>query len=88
MRRPTSCCRTGRRKSPSTIVEKKSSPLRHARIFRRYPRTPSGGLPSTACSRIIWKLPFGGVNGSGMGSYHGYFGFKAFSHERSVYLHQ
>ena len=34
------------------------------------------------------RLPFGGVNGSGMGSYHGYFGFKAFSHERAIYLHQ
>ena len=34
------------------------------------------------------QLPFGGVNQSGMGSYHGYFGFKAFSHERSVYRHQ
>jgi aldehyde dehydrogenase (NAD+) len=28
------------------------------------------------------------VNQSGMGSYHGYFGFKAFSHERAVYVHQ
>ena len=34
------------------------------------------------------QLPFGGVNQSGMGSYHGYFGFKAFSHERAVYRHQ
>lgn len=34
------------------------------------------------------QLPFGGVNHSGMGSYHGYFGFKAFSHERAVYIHQ
>ncbi len=34
------------------------------------------------------NLPFGGVNHSGMGSYHGYFGFKAFSHERAVYIHQ
>ena len=33
------------------------------------------------------NLPFGGVNHSGTGSYHGYFGFKAFSHERAVYLH-
>ncbi|WP_284124349.1 aldehyde dehydrogenase family protein [Parerythrobacter aestuarii] len=33
------------------------------------------------------NLPFGGVNQSGMGSYHGYFGFKAFSHERAVYKH-
>lgn len=30
------------------------------------------------------KLPFGGVNASGMGSCHGHFGFKSFSHERAV----
>jgi len=30
------------------------------------------------------KLPFGGVNGSGMGSSHGFFGFKSFSHERAI----
>jgi len=33
------------------------------------------------------KLPFGGVNQSGTGSYHGVFGFKAFSHERAIYIH-
>ena len=32
------------------------------------------------------QLPFGGVNQSGMGSYHGVFGFKAFSHERAIYV--
>jgi aldehyde dehydrogenase (NAD+) len=32
------------------------------------------------------QLPFGGVNQSGMGSYHGLFGFKAFSHERAIYI--
>ncbi|TCC93822.1 aldehyde dehydrogenase family protein [Pedobacter frigiditerrae] len=30
------------------------------------------------------KLPFGGVNGSGIGSSHGFFGFKNFSHERAI----
>lgn len=30
------------------------------------------------------NLPFGGVNHSGMGSAHGFFGFKTFSHERAV----
>jgi aldehyde dehydrogenase (NAD+) len=30
------------------------------------------------------KLPFGGTGASGMGSCHGYYGFKAFSHERAV----
>lgn len=29
-------------------------------------------------------LPFGGVNASGHGNYHGQFGFRAFSHERAV----
>lgn len=30
------------------------------------------------------KLPFGGVNGSGMGASHGFYGFKNFSHERAI----
>lgn len=30
------------------------------------------------------NLPFGGVNHSGLGSSHGYYSFKAFSHERAV----
>jgi aldehyde dehydrogenase (NAD+) len=30
------------------------------------------------------NLPFGGVNNSGIGSAHGHYGFKAFSHERAV----
>ncbi len=29
-------------------------------------------------------LPFGGVGPSGTGNYHGFYGFKAFSHERAV----
>ena len=31
------------------------------------------------------ELPFGGVGASGMGVYHGYDGFKTFSHGKSVY---
>ncbi|MBI2896058.1 MAG: aldehyde dehydrogenase family protein [Deltaproteobacteria bacterium] len=30
------------------------------------------------------ELPFGGVGESGLGSYHGFYGFKNFSHERAV----
>jgi len=30
------------------------------------------------------KLPFGGVGASGMGNYHGKFGFDAFSHHKSI----
>jgi len=29
-------------------------------------------------------LPFGGVNNSGIGNSHGFYGFKAFSHERAM----
>ena len=48
--------------------------------------TTSGGV---AINHVVLHLanphlPFGGVGHSGMGSYHGEFGFKAFSHERSV----
>jgi aldehyde dehydrogenase (NAD+) len=32
------------------------------------------------------SLPFGGVGASGQGSYHGFAGFRAFSHERAVMI--
>jgi aldehyde dehydrogenase (NAD+) len=53
-------------------------------------RTSSGGVTVNGVFShyLENKLPFGGVNHSGTGSYHGYFGFKAFSHERAVYRHQ
>jgi aldehyde dehydrogenase (NAD+) len=48
--------------------------------------TTSGGV---AINHVILHLanpylPFGGVGHSGIGSYHGEFGFKTFSHERAV----
>lgn len=51
-------------------------------------RTSSGGVTINGFfSHYLEKqLPFGGVNQSGMGSYHGVFGFKAFSHERAIYV--
>ncbi len=33
------------------------------------------------------NLPFGGVNHSGMGNSHGFYGFRAFSHERAILKH-
>ncbi len=52
-------------------------------------RTSSGGVTINAffSHYLENQLPFGGVNHSGQGSYHGVFGFRAFSHERAVYLH-
>ncbi|AWH94703.1 aldehyde dehydrogenase family protein [Dietzia psychralcaliphila] len=32
-------------------------------------------------------IPFGGVGNSGMGGYHGHYGFRTFTHERAVAMH-
>lgn len=49
-------------------------------------RTTSGGacINHSLLQFLNSNLPFGGVNNSGIGSAHGHFGFKAFSHERGV----
>ena len=51
-------------------------------------RTSSGGVTVNGVFShyLENQLPFGGVNESGSGSYHGVFGFRAFSHERAIYL--
>jgi aldehyde dehydrogenase (NAD+) len=53
-------------------------------------RTSSGGVTINGffSHYLENQLPFGGVNQSGMGSYHGVFGFRAFSHERAIYVQQ
>jgi aldehyde dehydrogenase (NAD+) len=53
-------------------------------------RTSSGGVTINGffSHYLENRLPFGGVNQSGMGSYHGIFGFKAFSHERAIYVQE
>ena len=59
-------------------------------VARILARTSSGGVTVNGVFSHYLEnnLPFGGVNHSGTGSYHGHFGFKAFSHERAVYFHQ
>jgi coniferyl-aldehyde dehydrogenase len=54
---------------------------------RRYlDRTVSGGvaLNDVLSHAAHESLPFGGVGDSGMGNYHGRFGFETFSHPRAV----
>jgi aldehyde dehydrogenase (NAD+) len=53
-------------------------------------RTSSGGVTVNGffSHYLENQLPFGGVNQSGIGSYHGVFGFKAFSHERAIYMQE
>jgi aldehyde dehydrogenase (NAD+) len=48
--------------------------------------TSSGAVCINDCAVhfLQYNLPFGGVNNSGIGSSHGYFGFLAFSHDKPV----
>ncbi|WP_413232662.1 aldehyde dehydrogenase family protein [Mycolicibacterium sp. 050158] len=47
---------------------------------------PSGGavVNHVAMHCLVPQLPFGGVGASGMGDYHGRWGFETFSHRRAV----
>ncbi|MDP2311357.1 MAG: coniferyl aldehyde dehydrogenase [Pseudomonadota bacterium] len=50
-------------------------------------RTTSGGasVNATLYHMAQHDMPFGGVGASGMGRYHGFDGFRTFSHEKSVF---
>jgi acyl-CoA reductase-like NAD-dependent aldehyde dehydrogenase len=52
-------------------------------------RTSSGDAVVNDCSihPLIPELPFGGVGNSGMGKYHGRWGFEAFTNARGVLYH-
>lgn len=49
-------------------------------------KTSSGGVTVNSCLMhvAVPGMPFGGVNSSGIGAYHGIFGFRELSHQRSV----
>ncbi len=57
-----------------------------ARIRRVLDHTSSGGVcvNNTVVHALHPLLPFGGVNNSGLGSTHGEFGFRSFSHARAI----
>jgi aldehyde dehydrogenase (NAD+) len=75
------------------IVQGKNKPLslyifsdNNETIEKILKNTSSGGVVINGVVAHLGnpELPFGGVNHSGIGNYHGHFGFKAFSHERAV----
>jgi aldehyde dehydrogenase (NAD+) len=76
-----------------SFIRRRGKPLalyvfsdRDVTVERLVHETTSGG---TAVNNVVLhlanpNLPFGGIGESGTGSYHGEFGFRAFSHERAV----
>lgn len=50
-------------------------------------RLPFGGgcINDTILHIANHHMPFGGVGNSGMGNYHGYYSFRTFTHEKSVF---
>jgi coniferyl-aldehyde dehydrogenase len=51
-------------------------------------RTTSGGasVNETLLHVVVENLPFGGIGPSGMGAYHGEYGFQTFSHRKGVFM--
>ena len=59
-----------------------------SRIKKVMEQTTSGGVTINDCifHFVQHQLPFGGVGSSGMGAYHGFDGFSAFSKKKGVFL--
>jgi aldehyde dehydrogenase (NAD+) len=57
-----------------------------ARANRVLQETSAGGscVNASIMQFVHDNLPFGGINNSGLGNAHGFYGFRAFSHERAV----
>lgn len=75
------------------FIQSKSKPLslyifgkKSGFINKILSNTTSGSVCINNCIIQIENLamPFGGVGHSGTGNYHGFYGFKAFSHERNI----
>jgi aldehyde dehydrogenase (NAD+) len=75
------------------IVNSRPKPLalylfsrRRARIEAVLEKTTAGGTMVNGTVMHLGNpdLPFGGIGESGVGNYHGEFGFRTFSHERAV----
>lgn len=78
------------------IINTREKPLA-LYIFSRNRKFVSGMLKDTTAggtgvNEVLLQfahpnLPFGGINNSGLGNSHGFYGFRAFSHERAVLRH-
>jgi len=59
-----------------------------ANIERIISRTSSGGVTVNEIMLHAFEptIPFGGINGSGTGAYHGIYGFRELSHQKAVFI--
>ncbi|MGA7384362.1 MAG: aldehyde dehydrogenase family protein, partial [Methylocella sp.] len=78
---------------PIAAINKRPKPLAlyvyakdQARANRVLAETSAGGSCVNASIMQFGheNLPFGGINNSGLGNAHGFYGFRAFSHERAI----
>lgn len=72
------------RPNPLTLYLYSNHP-KHIRQVRTETKSGSMAINETLVHFAQEGLPFGGIGASGMGSYHGYQGFVAMSHMKSVY---
>ncbi|MGJ8668061.1 MAG: aldehyde dehydrogenase family protein [Oceanococcus sp.] len=75
------------RPKPLALYIYSKNPRRVESVLRS---TSAGGSCVNQCvmQYLHMNAPFGGVNNSGIGNSHGFWGFKAFSHERTVVANQ
>ncbi len=75
------------------IIHQRPTPLalyifsknrKEIRFLLRHTRAGSTAINDVMHQFVNTELPFGGVNFSGIGKAHGFYGFRAFSNERSV----
>ena len=50
-------------------------------------RSGDAAVNDCAIQPLIHDLPFGGVGNSGMGKYHGEWGFRAYTNARGIFYH-
>ncbi|QQT46634.1 Coniferyl aldehyde dehydrogenase [Sphingobacterium multivorum] len=76
-------------------INRKSKPLalyifsqNKASIERIISRTSSGGVTVNEIMLHAFEptIPFGGINGSGTGTYHGIYGFRELSHQKAIFI--
>jgi len=74
-----------RRPRPLALYYFGNDPANRDEVLRK---TVAGDVSvnNTLMHILVNDLPFGGVGASGIGAYHGEFGFQAFSHRKGVFV--